>query len=482
MRGLFWLLTPGGRGVNPKLALVVLVAALVLAGASEAFAGTVSRTAEGITYTGTGGHEDVDVATEAGLTVLRSVRGATTSQCTVVSPVEVACAPAPLLVVRVLGGDDDIDARELAGARLTVAAGAGADQLDGTALGDELAGEAGDDTLFAFAGDDRLDGGPGNDALHDDAGSDAVLGGDGDDRWIAGPGGDVFAGGPGSDTADYGARTTPLTITLDGLADDGEAGEGDAVGTDVEGVHGGSGADHVAGNEFDSRLRGGAGDDVIVAGPGEDRVEGDEGNDTIDTRDGRYDSVDCGPGTDVLLADPGDSAVNCEIAPDRDGDGVLDDADCAPDDPAVHPGAGEIPGNAIDEDCVGGPQYLRVLSSASFSVARRAKRSQARFTRLVVREVQAGDAVEIRCRGGRRKGCPFTRRALTVRPGTTTVNVGRRLKRRDLHRGATVEIRVTRPNQIGRVVRLTVGRRGVVTSTGLCLPIGARTPGPCTPQ
>lgn len=37
-------------------------------------------------------------------------------------------------------------------------------------------------------------------------------------------------------------------------------------------------------------------------------------------------------------------------AVDRDGDGVPDDQDCAPDDPAV-PGPVEIPGNGIDDDC-----------------------------------------------------------------------------------------------------------------------------------
>ena len=38
---------------------------------------------------------------------------------------------------------------------------------------------------------------------------------------------------------------------------------------------------------------------------------------------------------------------------DRDHDGVLNDNDCAPDDPLMHPGAVDVCGNDLDEDCDG---------------------------------------------------------------------------------------------------------------------------------
>lgn len=38
-------------------------------------------------------------------------------------------------------------------------------------------------------------------------------------------------------------------------------------------------------------------------------------------------------------------------AADTDGDGVADDADCAPDNPAIFPGQTEDPTNGIDDDC-----------------------------------------------------------------------------------------------------------------------------------
>jgi len=38
---------------------------------------------------------------------------------------------------------------------------------------------------------------------------------------------------------------------------------------------------------------------------------------------------------------------------DADGDGVLDDDDCDPNDPHIRPGATEIPGDGVDQDCSG---------------------------------------------------------------------------------------------------------------------------------
>ncbi len=38
---------------------------------------------------------------------------------------------------------------------------------------------------------------------------------------------------------------------------------------------------------------------------------------------------------------------------DGDGDGVADSVDCAPEDPSVYPGAAEVPGDGVDNDCDG---------------------------------------------------------------------------------------------------------------------------------
>jgi hypothetical protein len=76
----------------------------------------------------------------------------------------------------------------------------------------------------------------------------------------------MSGGGDPCDQVLYDSRTAPVTITLDGVADDGEAGEGDNVGADIERATGGSGDDLIVGNAAENFLLGGPGNDVLVGG------------------------------------------------------------------------------------------------------------------------------------------------------------------------------------------------------------------------
>ncbi|HEY1596409.1 MAG TPA: hypothetical protein VGF74_13510, partial [Thermoleophilaceae bacterium] len=82
----------------------------------------------------------------------------------------------------------------------------------------------------------------------DGPGNDTMTGGGAVDTFIAGTGSDTYHGGGGQDIVDYSARTAPLTVTLDGVAGDGEVGEKDNVGTDVDVVIGGSAGDNITGH------------------------------------------------------------------------------------------------------------------------------------------------------------------------------------------------------------------------------------------
>ena len=155
-------------------------------------------------------------------------------------------------------------------------------------------------------GDDIIDAGPGADFyVWGGAGVNTVIGGAGDDtmRLYPGIGTDDVSGGPGTDTLRYGdspsAEVPGVSVTLDGLANDGIADEGspgarDNVRPDVENLYGTIRDDHLTGSggpnvidgyDGNDTLDGAGGDDtftkyqpnsystVIRGGPGEDTVD-----------------------------------------------------------------------------------------------------------------------------------------------------------------------------------------------------------------
>src|SRR5204862_7926535 len=94
----------------------------------------------------------------------------------------------------------------------------------------------------------------------------------GDDTLVGGLGQDAFVGGGGSDFVSYQERKTPVNASLDGVANDGAAGEGENVPADVENLRGGSAGDHLAGDAGAHECDGGAGTDTFVSGGGNDTV------------------------------------------------------------------------------------------------------------------------------------------------------------------------------------------------------------------
>lgn len=177
-----------------------------------------------------------------------------------------------------------------------------------------VVGGTGNDSLSGNELDNRLTGGAGNDTLSGGGGDDVF------DEGSTGSGQDVFSGGAGVDRVDYGARTAALAVSLDGVANDGLAGELDNVGSDVEAVTGGSGNDTLTGSEAgaelfdgmagDDTLSGLGGNDTLSGGPGNDTLLGGAGDDILeDIADGG--SCDCGPGFDIAICDA--APASCEV-------------------------------------------------------------------------------------------------------------------------------------------------------------------------
>jgi Ca2+-binding RTX toxin-like protein len=142
-------------------------------------------------------------------------------------------------------------------------------------------------------------------------------------------GNDTFNGGTGVDTIDYHQRSNPLVVVMNGSTHSGDTAnmEADVVGTDVENVYGGSGADALTGNALDNDIEGNAGDDVLAGMAGNDTLVGAaasqstennvlHGNDTGDTAEPGALNLCINIGTG-MTASPATAmagpAVNCEV-------------------------------------------------------------------------------------------------------------------------------------------------------------------------
>ena len=222
------------------------------------------------------------------------------SGCTQVSPTEASCSntsTTTLTSAKVVAGDLDDSVTATTTQKATIDGGAG------------------NDTITGGGGADPITGGLGNDTLVGGAGNDSFLEG------AVASGADSIDGGTGTDTANYSARTAAVTVDLDGVADDGAAGEGDNVQATVENLTGGKAADSLTGSALPNTLTGGAGNDTLTGLAGADRFSGGAGNDAIQARHVDKDtSFSCGENTgdsDVVTADTLDtlaaSATNCEV-------------------------------------------------------------------------------------------------------------------------------------------------------------------------
>jgi hypothetical protein len=303
------------------------------------------------------------------------------------------------------------------------------------------------DAVSAGAGDDRITGGPGADQLQGDAGSDTFTGL---------TNGDQVDGGTGTDVLDLSALTSGVSISLDGVANDGPLGSTANV-TAVEDVRGTPNADLLTGGAAAETLRAAAGDD------------------TIDARGGGVDTVECGTGNDTARVDDTDAVTGCETveraaAPpsagaggggaaagplvDADGDGVVTGADCDDTRADIRPGARDRPGNRIDEDCSGADAaFAPIPARLSFEWRTRSDGTTFAAT-LLVRDVPKGGKVELRCSG---PGCAA--RVRTAKVKGSKANLLKLVSRR-LRAGATVEIRVTAPDFIGRATRFKMRADG----------------------
>lgn len=258
---------PKGLSVSSAAAMTLL---LVLP--AVASAGVVSGTAAGgYTYTGTDAGSNLTITRVGGDLVFNDTNETVTETSADCAPGgdpnTVLCTASTLVTANLNGGQDTATGAGAPGTRFVMNAGDGGGSLTGADQNDDLNGGSGGDSLNGEDGNDELDGGDGDDTLGGGAGADTLVGG-------------ANASDECGDFANYNDKTSNLTITLDGVAND-DTGDGDTIGGDIESVWSGDGADTITGNDARNCLSGGEGNDTLNGLGGTDDLRGEGGGDTL---------------------------------------------------------------------------------------------------------------------------------------------------------------------------------------------------------
>ena len=290
---------------------------------------------------------------------------------------QVRCASAGVTAIVVNGGDLND--------RLTGNVGV-------TSTSTTLNGGAGNDVLAAGASGQllTLNGGDGNDTLRGGAGGDLLDGG---------AGADSMRGAGGHDIATYNSRAAAVTVTLDGLANDGVANERDNVATDVEDVYGGRGNDSITGSSANNGLTGGPGNDTLRGGAGNDSLLGQGGNDSLNGEAGN-DSAEAdlaflggADGADTFAGGPGVDRMSYAL---RFTVGVRVDLDNAADDGQ----AGERDNIRSDVENVDGGSAGDVITGSGLNNTLRGNGGNDQLSGLAANDSLSGGAGNDRVTGG----------------------------------------------------------------------------------
>lgn len=172
-------------------------------------------------------------------------------------------------------------------------------------------------------------------------------------------------------------------------------------------------------------------------------------------------------------SDSGSFTVSAEFAatppnPDRDGDGVKNEADCQPDNPGVHPGAKDKPGNGIDENCDHHDARLAVLRVDPKDLLSQGLRRGIKIVKFSL-VLPRGTKVALRCS---RRACRSSTRIVPGRSGRRAYVV-RGISNKVIRRNQYFSVYLTRTGYRGVYLRYR-NRGGKLTKARRCLASGTR--------
>jgi Putative metal-binding motif len=161
---------------------------------------------------------------------------------------------------------------------------------------------------------------------------------------------------------------------------------------------------------------------------------------------------------------------NCDAvkAFDRDHDGYLAPPagnGCTDSNAKIHPKAHDKPGNRIDEDCSGRDAALKRLPGI-IDVHGGTTGHVTLLTSLFATRLSKGTRVELRCKGS---WCHKRKRVIRIRKTRRRLDVLRLLPSHRVPPGVVLELRVTRPEYLGRALRVTIRAGKPPRKSELCI-------------
>jgi hypothetical protein len=161
---------------------------------------------------------------------------------------------------------------------------------------------------------------------------------------------------------------------------------------------------------------------------------------------------------------------------DADKDGFFAGQDCNDNNAAIRPGAQEVKGNFLDENCDGVAEPFPTLTSGVASKWG-VKGTAFTLTSLqVTQQFPKGWKAKILCTGSK---CPFkskTLKAGKVSKGASTVITSLSKKQRKFRAGQTVEVWVSAPSFNTKVARLLLKKGKIPTTQPFCVLPGETKP------
>lgn len=149
-------------------------------------------------------------------------------------------------------------------------------------------------------------------------------------------------------------------------------------------------------------------------------------------------------------ADATPAAWTWMVIADADRDGFFTPSDCDDADAAVHPGARDVAGDGIDQDCSGAdapPKKAPAKLRARWTVHGATTAVRA----LTLTRLAKHAEVALTCRG---RGCPFKAHEAKVRHGSAQLTT--LFRRHALRKGTRLVLRVTAPGTKARTIRITI--------------------------